>query len=137
MKRSHANGWPGVGALFFLTIALPIALPVSAQVARGDRSDPHLLAALRADPELTAKCAGCIRAVTWRDESYARIAVDPARWRALGSETQRRFAARALSDVETIYLSEWGAPDLYNAVFIVDQRGRLLAVHPPVARQTL
>ena len=93
------------------------------------RNDPELLAALRADP-LVSACR-CVRAAAWLDESYPRVTVDAERWRALDRSARLHFSARALKVAEAIYLAENAGTDQYERIFIVSRNGKMLFDYEP------
>jgi hypothetical protein len=117
-----------LGALV-LTAASALALTQIAQ-ANGPlvKSVPGLIAALRSDRQLN-RCA-CLLAARWLNESYARIMVDGVRWKALHHSGRMLFSVRALRVAEATFLAEFGVPDQYEQIFIVDQSGRPLANYP-------
>ncbi|GAC1301328.1 MAG: hypothetical protein NVSMB19_09280 [Vulcanimicrobiaceae bacterium] len=116
-------------AVIVLTGAFAILSAHDARAASKVKSDPPLLNALRSDAELR-RCA-CIRAAIWVNESYPRVTVDAGRWKHLRGPERTRFNARALKVAEATYLIEFAASDQYEEIFIVDERGKLLASYRP------
>jgi len=113
-------------ALLLLTATSALGLPQIAQATKhAIKSDAGLLAALRSDPQLR-RC-GCILAAVWLNESYPRVVVDATGWKRLGHSARALFAARALRVAEATFLTEFGVPDQYEQIFIVDQTGRPLS----------
>jgi hypothetical protein len=125
MALQSAHG-PRTDWIWSAVVCSAIALLAVSHV----RNDPKLLAALRGDRELQTTC-NCVRAAAWLDESYARITVDPKRWKSLSTAARDRFGARALHAAAAVYLDEWGTTNFYDQVFIVDQTGRQLFVYMP------
>jgi hypothetical protein len=116
-------------AMFALALTNALGLTQIAQANNhGVKSDPGLLVALRSDP-LLRECS-CILAARWLNESYPRIFVNSAGWKKLGHPGRAEFAARALRVAEATFLTEFGVPDQYEQVFIVDQSGRPLLSYP-------
>lgn len=113
-------------------VALAASLGVSSGTASAQaharaHDDPELVAALREDAA-TRACA-CIVGASWILESYPRVVVRGARWRALGARARRRFAVAALRDAEAVYAREWGTSDFYETVYVVDPRGTVLSTY--------
>jgi hypothetical protein len=116
-------------ALLVLTATSVLALPQIAQATKhAMKSDPGLLAALRSDARLNG--CRCILAAVWLNESYPRVVVDTTGWKRLGHKERALFGARALRVAEATFLTEFGVPDQYEQIFIVDQSGRPLASYP-------
>lgn len=110
-----------------LAFAFAGAVPTGA--AAGGASDPALLAALRADEEL-AGCR-CILAAKWLNESYPRVTVEDRIWKKFDSAGRTRFGVRALRVAEAAFFEEFGIPDQYEQIFIVDRHGSSLSAYPP------
>ncbi len=116
-------------AALALAVTSSFGLVSGVEAAARVKSDPSLLAALRADAELRS-CA-CIRAAVWLNLSYARVTVDAVRWKKLGSPGRARFDARALKVAEAAYLTEFSSVDQYKEIYVVDERGKLLSTYRP------
>ena len=115
--------------LFVLAATSVLALPQIAQATKpAMKSDPGLLAALRSDADLHA--CSCIIAAMWLNESYPRVVVDTIGWKRLGHKERALFGARALRIAEATFLTEFGIPDQYEQIFIVDRSGRPLTSYP-------
>lgn len=112
-----------------LAVTSSFGLVSGVEAAARVKSDPGLLAALRADAELRS-CA-CIRAAVWLNLSYARVTVDAVHWKKLGSPARARFDARALKVAEAAYLREFASVDQYEEIYVVDERGKLLSTYRP------
>ncbi len=121
----------GAIVLLALMATSTLALPQIAQATKhAIKSDPGLLAALRSDPGFQP--CSCILAAVWLNESYARVVVETTGWKRLNHKERALFGARALRIAEATFLTEFGIPDQYEQIFIVDQSGRPLASYPPV-----
>jgi hypothetical protein len=114
-----------IGALVLTAASALVLMQIAQANGHGVKSDPGLLAALRSDRQLS-KC-NCILAAVWLNESYARVVVDATNWKGLGHAGRARFTARALGVAEATFLTEFGVPDQYEEIFVVDQTGRPLS----------
>jgi hypothetical protein len=111
-------------AALILTALNSLGMVQIAQAALQVKSDPGLVAALRSDRQLRA--CDCILAAVWLNESYPRVIVNATGWKKLSHSARALFGARALQIAEATFLAEFGVPDQYQQIFIVDQSGRLL-----------
>ena len=118
-------------ALALACMLAAVTRVAAASPVQNDRDvlDRGLLEALRSDRELQ-RC-DCIRGAIWLNESYPRITVDAIRWKRLNGAARIRFGAQALTVAEATYLTQFGTPDQYEQLFVVDERGQTLLSYQP------